>query len=136
MLNNTLIYIVENDAGNLAIASHYLRQAGVRIRFDRWGVDTPDNILKAMPVSVILMDLMFPQHISGFDIFQQIQQVPKLRAVPVVAVSAMDPDIAMPRAMQLGFASFIAKPIAASIVRHVADVIHGKKVWVAVSDDF
>lgn len=136
MLNNTLIYIVEDDAGNLAIASHYLRQAGARIRFDRWGVDTPDNILKAMPVSVILMDLMFPQHISGFDVFQQIQQVAELRAVPVVAVSAMDPDIAMPRAMQLGFAGFIAKPIAASIVRHVADVIHGKKVWVAVSDDF
>lgn len=136
MLNNTLIYIVEDDAGNLAIASHYLRQAGARIRFDRWGVDTPDNILKAMPVSVILMDLMFPQHISGFDVFQQIQQVAELRAVPVVAVSAMDPDIATPRAMQLGFAGFIAKPIAASIVRHVADVIHGKKVWVAVSDDF
>lgn len=136
MLTNHLIYLVEDDAGNLAIASHYLRQAGARIRFDRWGVDTPDNILKAMPVSVILLDLMFPQGISGFDVFQQIQQVPGLSAVPVVAVSAMDPDVAIPRAMQLGFAGFIAKPITASIVTQVAEALAGKKVWIAVNDDF
>lgn len=131
LLENKRIFIVEDDAGNLAVATVYLRQQGAIVSYERWGLLTPHMILKHMPVDVILMDLMFPNNVSGFDIFDQIRQVKQLENIPVVAVSASDPDFAMPKALAKGFSGFISKPISPRIAKHVADVIAGKKVWAA-----
>jgi CheY-like chemotaxis protein len=132
-LHNKLVFIVEDDAGGLAVASHYLRQAGAQILYLRWGEDIPAQIERSMPVDVILMDLMLPRQMSGFDVFTDLQKNEKLAAVPVIAVSSMDPDIAMPRAKTLGFAGFIAKPVSPAIVRHVIAALEGKKVWIGDS---
>jgi CheY-like chemotaxis protein len=131
LLQGKRVFIVEDDAGNLAVASVYLRQQGATISYDRWGRETPQTILAHLPIDVILMDLMFPNNVSGFDVFEQIRQVEALAAIPVVAVSAADPDSAMPKALALGFSGFISKPVSPRIAKHIARVIEGKKVWAA-----
>jgi len=131
LLKNKRVFIVEDDAGNLAIASVYLRQQGATVFYERWGRDTPQMILKHLPIDVILMDLMFPNNVSGFDIFDQIRQFKQLEHIPVVAVSAADPDSAMPKALAKGFSGFISKPISPRISKHIARIIEGKKVWAA-----
>ena len=131
LLQNKRIFIVEDDAGNLAIASVYLRQQGAIVLFERWGRETAQAIVPHLPIDVILMDLMFPNNISGFDVFTQIRAVPQLAHIPVVAVSAADPDSAMPKALAMGFSGFISKPVSPRISRHIAKVIDGKKVWAA-----
>src|SRR5438874_13559019 len=95
LLKNKRIFIVEDNTGNLAIASIYLENQGAKIKFERRGVRTPEAILQQMPIDLILTDLMLPNGISGFDIFDQIRQVPVLAAIPVVVVSSADPDTAM-----------------------------------------
>ena len=131
LLKNKRVFIVEDDAGNLSIASVYLRQQGAIVSYERWGRDTPQMILKHLPIDVILMDLMFPNNISGFDVFDKIRQVSDLAHIPIVAVSAADPDSAMPKALAKGFSGFISKPISPRIAKHIANVIDGKKVWAA-----
>lgn len=131
LLQNKRIFIVEDDAGNLAVASVYLRQHGAVIAYERWGRETAQAIINHLPIDVILMDLMFPNNVSGFDVFDQIRQVKQLATIPVVAVSAADPDSAMPKALAKGFAGFISKPVSPRIARHIATVIEGKKVWAA-----
>lgn len=129
LLKGKRIFIVEDNAGNLAIATLYLERHGASIKFVRWGNDALDMLKRNMPVDVILMDLMLPGKLSGYDIFQQIQQDPVLAHIPVVAVSASDPDVAMARCARLGFAGYISKPVSANIAQHIASVINGKKVW-------
>jgi CheY-like chemotaxis protein len=131
LLQNKRVFIVEDDAGNLAVASVYLRQQGATVLYDRWGRDTPQAIFAQLPIDVILMDLMFPNNVSGFDVFDRIREIEQLIAIPVVAVSAADPDSAMPKALAKGFAGFISKPISPRIAKHIANVIAGKKVWAA-----
>lgn len=131
LLRGKRIFIVEDNSGNLAIASIYLKQHGATVDFSRWGHSAFERIMKALPIDVILMDLMLPQNISGFDIFKQFRAVPELKNVPIVAVSAADPDIAVPRALEMGFSGFIAKPITPLISKQIADVIAGKDVWAA-----
>lgn len=132
-LKNAHIFIIEDNAGNLAIASIYLENQGAKIKFERRGVNTPQAILKALPIDLILTDLMLPKGISGFDVFDQIRQIPELANIPVVAVSAADPDVAMATARKKGFAGYISKPITPQIVLHIADILDGKQVWVGDS---
>jgi CheY-like chemotaxis protein len=58
------------------------------------------------------MDLMLPKQVSGFDLVCEIRQVPELTSLPIVDLSASDPDTAMLCARQLGFSGFICKPIS------------------------
>ncbi len=125
--------MVEDSAGNLAIASVYLEGQGAVIKFERRGVNVPDLILRNMPIDVILMDLMLPKNTNGFDIVDQIRQVPALRAIPIVVVSAADPDKAMPIARRKGLAGFICKPLTPQLAYHIAQVLTGKQVWIGDS---
>lgn len=137
LLKNRRVFIVEDNAGNLAIASVYLRQQGAVVLYERWGHNTAQAILPHLPIDVILMDLMFPNNVSGFDVFDQIRQVEQLAHIPIVAVSAADPDSAMPKALSKGFSGFISKPVSIRISKHIAKIIEGKKVWAAEdSSDF
>ena len=129
LLKNRNIFIVEDNPGNLAVTSFYLERQGAKIHSDRWGTNTANLLREIMPVDAILMDLMFPNNVSGFDIFEQIHYIPELAHIPIIAVSASDPDTAMPRAVAMGFAGFISKPISYLIAVHVADIIAGKRVW-------
>jgi CheY-like chemotaxis protein len=135
-LHGKTVFIVEDNAGNLAIARVYLESHGAAVHFCRRAGEMLTKIQSAPAIDVILMDLMLPQNISGFTIFGELQKIPHLRDIPVVAVSASDPDSAMPRALRLGFSGFIAKPISPRLPYFVADVIRGQSVWIADSTAF
>jgi CheY-like chemotaxis protein len=134
LLQGKRIFIVEDNAGNLAIASIYLEGQGAKINFSRHGINIPEAVLKWLPIDLILTDLMLPNNMSGFDIFEQVRQIPELAHIPIVAVSAADPDIAMPQARKKGFTGYVGKPITPLIVQYVANVLNGKPVWIAESN--
>src|SRR5258708_2149596 len=107
-LKNRRIFIVEDNVGNLAVASIYLEQDGAKIKVERRGLKTAQAVLRSLPIDIILTDLMLPNSVSGFDIFDEIRRVPELAAIPVVAVSAADPDVAMVRTLQSSTLSSVA----------------------------
>jgi CheY-like chemotaxis protein len=133
LLSDKRIFIVEDNPGNLAVETLYLERHGAQVKFVRWGKDAIEKLTKALPIDIILMDLMLPGDISGFDVFLKLKEIPELASIPVVAVSASDPDVAMPKAAQMGFSGFISKPVSPRIAQQVATVLGGKKVW---SGDF
>jgi CheY-like chemotaxis protein len=130
-LKGKRIFVTEDNAGNLAVLSIYLETMGAKIILDRRGIRTVDSIRENMPIDVILLDLMLPNNISGFDIFDQIRKAPDLAHIPVVAISASDPDVAMPKARIKGFNGFISKPVPPFIGKYVAEVLAGKPIWIA-----
>ncbi len=123
------IFIVEDKYIHVAIASVYLRYEGAIVEVHTQGMNVSQKLMTHLPIDVVLMDLVLSGHTSGFDVFDEIRQVPELARIPVVAVSAVDPELAVPLARQKGFAGFISKPISSSIVQRVADVLAGKTVW-------
>ncbi len=115
----------------MAIATIYLEAQGATVKFERRGINLPQILLKSLPIDLILMDLMLPKKVQGFDLVDQVRQIPELAAIPIVVVSAADPDVAMPLARQKGLAGFISKPITPHVVNHLADVLNGNQVWIA-----
>jgi CheY-like chemotaxis protein len=129
-LKNKRIFIVEDDLRNKAIAQMLLGRSGAIVTFDRWGLDTVAKLRHFAPVDVILLDLMFPRGVTGYDVFKQIRAHAEFANVPIIAVSASDASEAIPRTQDLGFSGFIAKPVDfTNFANQIAKAIEGHNIW-------
>lgn len=132
VLEGKRIFIVEDDVSNMAIYAVTLDNNGATVIQDPWNANTIEIIKRTMPVDIILLDLMLRRGISGYDIFDAIKAEPTLTHIPVVAVSASDPEIEIPRAQSKGFAGFIGKPISLlKFPEQVAACLKGERIWLS-----
>lgn len=132
LLKDKHVFVIEDNLENRIIMRIVLNRSGAQIDFDRWGREVPDHLGGMNVIDVILLDLMFPNGITGYTIFDKIRQIPRLANVPIVAVSAADPFTAIPRCRAQGFAGFIAKPIDDELFpTQIADIIAGRNIWYA-----
>lgn len=128
------IFIVEDNANNSTIMKILLQTSGAVVFNDRFAVNTLERIHDAGTIDLIIMDLMLPNQVSGYDIYDQIKQDPVLSAIPVVMVSASDPALELNKARSKGFVGYITKPINnQTFSRMIASILDGKQVW---ADDF
>lgn len=135
LLQGKRIFIVEDNAHNRVIFTTILRMHGAVIEFDRWGRDTLmrlHGLHGFQRVDLIILDLMLPNGHSGYEIFDQLRLCADFNQTPILAVSAAEPSLAIPKTKQKGFAGFIAKPIDDELFpRQVAMSIAGEPVWYA-----
>lgn len=130
LLANKRIFIVEDNLANRAIEQMILERNGASTAIERYGINTLEKLQAFAPVDIIIMDLMLPDGVSGFDVTDEIRRIPDFRAVPVVAVSASDPAESMPIARAKGFAGFISKPIDFDrFPEQIARILNGEKIW-------
>lgn len=132
-LKNKRFFYVEDDVTNRAIVQLILERQGASLQFERWGGnDAIARLHDFMPVDLIMLDLMLPEHVSGYDVFWAIRQDPSFGHIPIVALSAADPAIEMPKTRALGFAGFISKPISLrDFPSQIAALLAGEFVWSA-----
>jgi CheY-like chemotaxis protein len=129
-LKGKRIAIIEDNITNMAVFATSLRRQGVNVLQDAWNTNTVDFLLDSLPVDLILLDIMLRRGVNGYDIFQEWQNYPELRQIPVVAVSSLDAESEIPKARAMGFAGFIAKPISlVHFPQQLANCIAGKNVW-------
>jgi len=129
-LQGKRIFIVEDDIVNMAVFAATLRQTQAIIIQDAWNANTINLLIQSLPVDIILLDLMLRFKVSGYDIFDKIKANPQLCKIPIVAVSASDPEIEIPKAKDKGFAGFIGKPIDVSqFSTQISAGIEGKQIW-------
>src|SRR5579871_6327504 len=102
-LRGKRVLVIEDNLSNKAIVQALLEREGAKVFVDRWGKELVDRLRVYAPVDLILLDLMLPGQVSGFDVFKQIHQQQEYANIPVVAVSAADASTAIPQAQALGF---------------------------------
>lgn len=124
------IFIVEDNLANRAIEQMLLERHGARTAIERFGTDTLEKLDAFAPVDIIVMDLMLPDGVSGFDVADQIRENINYANVPIVAVSASDPAESMPTAKAKNFAGFISKPIDFdAFPQQIARILDGEEIW-------
>ncbi len=130
ILQGKRIFIVEDNAQNRIVFSMVLKLQGAWIDFDRWGRDALLRLKAFEKPDLIILDLMLPSGITGFDIFDEIRSLPEYDEVPIIAISAAEPAAALPKVRAKGFAGFIAKPIDDDLFpNQIARIIAGEQVW-------
>jgi CheY-like chemotaxis protein len=129
-LQDKRIFIVEDRLENRAIMQMLLEKEGAHTSFERWGTHTIERLRAFAPVDLVLMDLHFPNNITGYDIFMQIRSQEAFERVPVVAVSANDAAIEIPKARSCGFSGFISKPIDYdNFPRQILRILNHEEIW-------
>jgi CheY-like chemotaxis protein len=130
LLKNKRVLLFEDDVTNQAVISVLLKQHGALVLFERWGCQSPDFLKRFLPVDIILLDLMFPRQVSGYQVFDALRAVPEFKAVPIIAVTAADPDAEMPRVRARGFDGFISKPILFNeFGTQILQALDGQPIW-------
>ena len=131
LLEGKHIYVVEDDAMNLAVIRTILRRSGAIVPFDHWGDTTLSRMLSyPFKIDMFLLDIMLPHNVSGYDILKAIRAEPVLANIPIVAVTASDPDVEMNKARQQGFDSYISKPLdRTKFAYYIAAILEGAEIW-------
>ncbi len=130
-LENKRIFIVEDDVMNLAIIGRVLtyQKASVFQNYNSIGIVV--HVVQNLPIDLILLDIMLRRGINGYDIVKEFKSNPQTARIPVVAVSSLDPETAIPMAKEAGFDGFISKPIdSMTFANELAAIINGEHRWV------
>ncbi len=132
ILQSKRIFIIEDNLANRTIEQMILERNGAKTAIERYGgSETIKNLKAFAPIDIIIMDLMLPEGVSGFDVADNIRKLPEFERVPIVAVSATDPAESMPKVVAKGFAGFISKPIDFDLFpKQIARILDGEKIWV------
>ncbi|MEC5161166.1 GGDEF/EAL domain-containing response regulator [Janthinobacterium sp. CG_S6] len=105
------VLIVEDTPASLKLLSDLLTAAGYAVR------QAPNGELalwtaQARPPELILLDVRMPG-IDGFEVCRRLKELPALRGVPVIFLSAQHDTDDKVRGFALGAVDFIAKPFQA-----------------------
>ena len=109
-LRGSCVMLVDDEPMMTALVQGYLEDAGYR-KF----VVTNDPrealplMLKHRP-AVLMLDLMMPQ-LSGYEVLEQIAAEKELRFTPVIVLTAATDSESKLRALNLGAADLLAKPV-------------------------
>lgn len=131
LLTDKRIFIIEDNVDNRIIIQVLLEQQGAQTAFERWGgADSIRRLREFSPIDLIVLDLMFPNQVTGYDVFDRIRREAEFAGVPIVAVSASDPTREIPRLREKGFAGFIAKPVDYDqFPRQFVKIMNRESVW-------
>ena len=106
------ILIVDDDPICAAVASLALRQAGFTTQSATGGRQALE-ILKTLQPALILSDIQMPE-MDGFELARRARQIPWLRDIPMVALTAFTGQATEQRAYEAGFTDFMTKPANAA----------------------
>lgn len=124
------IFIVEDNPLNRVVYQITIMQAGAVVEFDQWGRNAIHKLERNPKWDLIILDLMLSRTTSGFDVFKSIRANKQFDRIPIIAISASDPEEVIPKLKSLGFSGFISKPIDESrIVDQFLTIMNGAEVW-------
>ena len=104
-----VLYIEDNEVNQLLMEGMLSHRPALVLRL----ASLPEEGLAmaaAEPPDLVLLDIQLPG-IDGFEVLRRLRELPALRAVPVVAVSANAMTADLEEAERAGFADYLTKPL-------------------------
>lgn len=118
------VLVVDDEADNLMLLEYILAFHNVQVTSTRSG-ETALNLIKEHVYALALVDIQMPR-VSGWDIVKQVRgdENPQIRAMNMIAVTALAMAGDEERILQSGFDGYISKPIdAPTFAQTVQDIL-------------
>jgi two-component system cell cycle response regulator DivK len=119
------ILLAEDNATNRYLATFLLEKAGFVVIHARNGAEAVQLALAESP-DLILMDIQMPE-MDGYEATRRIHAEPARAAIPIVAVTSYAMTEDREKALQMGFAGYIEKPInPQKLIAEISQFLIGK----------
>ncbi|MDD5321482.1 MAG: response regulator [Methylococcales bacterium] len=106
---NSIVMIIDDTLGNLALLSDTLSEAGYRVLVATDGLSALEQIAYLKP-DIILLDIMM-QGIDGFETCNRLKAEPETAGIPVLFMTALSELDDLIRGFGEGAVDYIVKPI-------------------------
>jgi two-component system, sensor histidine kinase and response regulator len=103
------ILVVDDDAINLGVLSHFLREKGFIVLLAPDGEESLHVTEQTHP-DLILLDVMMPGGLSGFEVCQRLKSEKNTRDIPIIFLTALTETVDKIKGFELGAADYITKP--------------------------
>jgi two-component system, cell cycle response regulator DivK len=119
------ILLAEDNATNRYLVTFLLEKAGFVVSHAHNGAEALRLALADRP-DLILMDLQMPE-MDGYEAARRIHAEPHLASTPIVAVTSFAMIQDREKALQMGFAGYIEKPLQPhTFVAEISHFLSGK----------
>jgi DNA-binding response OmpR family regulator len=105
----TRILIIDNDIGFRDLLRIHLSSAGYQVETAEDGVAGGRALLAQTP-ALIVSEISMP-FLDGFELLSLLRAEPSTASIPVILLSGRDDGDTMARAVELGAADFLTKPV-------------------------
>lgn len=127
---NATVLVVEDNVSNFVLIARMLGYLGVHCEWKTSGYEVVEYADSIPHIDLILMDIRLPYE-DGYSALKKIRESPRLRNIPVVAVTAEASLEQMNRARASGFDGFLGKPLDPDhFPEQIQQVLNGESVWV------
>jgi DNA-binding response OmpR family regulator len=103
------ILVIDDDIGFVDLLRLHLSAAGYEVEVAEDGV-TGGRALLAHPPDLIVSDVAMP-FLSGFELLSLMHSEPSIASIPVILLSGRSDGDTMARAVELGAADYLTKPV-------------------------
>lgn len=100
------VMVVEDDVALQSLLKTKLEQIGIKVVTAETAQHALNEI-KNTHVDLILLDIMLPGHMNGFDFLEQIKANAVLKPIPVIVLTNLDTE--QKTAIDIGAADYIVK---------------------------
>lgn len=127
--NDTTVLVVEDNVSNFVLIARLLGFIGVHCEWKTSGYEVVEYADTLPKLDLILMDIRLPYE-DGYSAMRKIRQSPRLKSIPIVAVTAEASLEEMNKARQAGFDGFMGKPLDPDrFPDQIQKILSGTSVW-------
>ena len=129
MDKDAVVLVVEDNVSNFVLIARMLGFLGIHCEWKTSGYEVVEYADTLPKVDLILMDIRLPYE-DGYSALRKIRQSPRLKTVPVIAVTAEASNEQMNKARQSGFNGFLGKPLDPDrFPDQIQRILAGDPVW-------
>lgn len=126
---DTTVLVVEDNVSNFVLIARMLGFIGIHAEWKTSGYEVVEYADTLPRLDLILMDIRLPYE-DGYGALKKIRSAPRLKNVPVVAVTAEASVDQVNRAREAGFDGFLGKPLDPDrFPEQIYRILTGEQVW-------
>jgi len=121
-LRDRVVLLVDDDARNIFALSSVLERRGMEVLTATTGSEAIAALEARDDVAIVLMDIMMPG-MDGYETMAVIRAMPKLRRLPILALTAKAMKGDREKCLEAGASDYIAKPV------NIEQLLSALRMW-------
>lgn len=128
-LSDITVLVVEDNVSNFVLIARMLGFLGIHCEWKTSGYEVVEFADQLPRIDLILLDIRLPYE-DGYGALKKIRSSPRLKTIPVIAVTAEASEEQMKKARAAGFNGFLGKPLDPDrFPDQIQRIMNGKPVW-------